>query len=59
MTEFSEYTYSADDLDSAKSCSCPHCRSEGRYEQDSTCLWYRQPAPAAPATINRARKQVS
>lgn len=59
MTEFSEYAHSADDLDSAKSCSCSHCRSEGRYEQDSTCLWFRRPVTAPLATINHARKQVS
>jgi hypothetical protein len=59
MTEFTEYTHSADDLDGAKSCSCPHCRSEGRYDQDATCLWYRRPTQEPAPVINRARKQVS
>lgn len=59
MTEFSEYTHSADDLDSAKACSCSHCRSEGRYDQDSTCLWYRRPDTTPLPTINHARKRVN
>jgi hypothetical protein len=59
MTEFSEYAYSADDLDGAKSCSCSHCRSEGRYDQDATCMWYRRPAQAPAPTLNRAVKVVA
>ena len=61
MTEFSEYTYSADDLDGAKSCSCSHCTSEGRYDQDANCIWYRRPKTDdnfEPMTLNRAARIV-
>lgn len=59
MSEFSEYAYSADTLDSAKSCSCSHCRSEGRYEQDSSCIWYSQPVSEPLTVVNRARRNVA
>ena len=59
MTEFSTNTYDADDLDSAKSCACAHCRSEGRYDQDATCIWYVRPRQEPLPTVNRAVKAVA
>ena len=59
MTEFSEYAYAADDLDSAKECRCSHCTSEGRYDQDDTCIWYRRPAVEELPTINYNRRSVA
>lgn len=58
MSEFSEYAYAADDLDSPKSCSCRHCTSEGRYDQTSDCIWYRRPAVNDLPVINYATRTI-
>jgi len=61
MSEFSEYTDSLNSIytdDSPKSCSCGHCRTEGRLEQTPDCTFYRRPEPDDLPMINRAARIV-
>jgi len=63
MSEFSEYNDSIDGIyadDSPKSCSCGHCRTEGRLEQGTDCTFYRRPSADdyELPMINRATRTV-